>query len=31
MKKKHALIALCAAMLLLLCGCSEASKANWNI
>lgn len=31
MKKKLALIALCAAMLLLLCGCSEASKANWNI
>ena len=31
MKKKHALIALCAAMLLLLCGCSEAYKANWNI
>lgn len=31
MKKKHALIALCAAMLLLLCGCSEASKANRNI
>lgn len=31
MKKKLHLIALCAAMLLLLCGCSEASKANWNI
>lgn len=31
MKKKLALISLCAAMLLLLCGCSEASKANWNI
>lgn len=31
MKKKHALIALCTAMLLLFCGCSEASKANWNI
>ncbi len=31
MKKKLHLIALCAAMLLLLCGCSEASKANWNL
>lgn len=31
MKKKLHLIALCAAMLLLLCGCSEAAKVNRNI
>lgn len=31
MKKKLHLIALCTIMILLLCGCSEASKANWNI